>query len=205
MGLLITLRDDASISYFREIIIGIIETKELGVDRIIFSSGYFTEPLLDIKNKNGKTLVDAIVYNKNIKEIKIVGSMQEKTQFNSFVGKLKRKIGSLTKVSKSFCPLGVKNWHAKMCFFIPKGKNNWSIAIVGSSNMSAPAFGISSKGIFNVESDVTIWRDNNAEMSKLVDDLEDENGIIFQSDQNVNTIKIDEVYNKLLKIPEDEE
>lgn len=221
MGILITLRDDASISYFKEIMIGVIKKYPDGFERIVISSGFFNKESLVQKNKFRRTLIEAVNDNGNIKEIDLLGvytdcrkrgvlakyiTDKNYVEYTKFIGSLKKGITTSTTIKPYYYVQG--NWHAKICFFIPKGQKEWALAIVGSSNMTRPAFWSIGSGTtypYNLESDVTVWKDSDHKMNDIINAFDDKSGILFHSDESVDTAKVDKIVSDILRLIDSEE
>lgn len=151
--------------------------RELDGNCLVLASGYFSEGNNDPNDPpSPKTysiaedkLADAIQNNENIEEIRIIGSKGSSNKFNNFCKYLDMKWGK----SVQRWELKNKNWHAKIAIKLKsnpeKGKHDEKIpvcAIIGSSNLTRPAYGISGykprKEIsnfnsFNHECDVMIF------------------------------------------------
>lgn len=166
MGLWITLRQNNNESFFRDNLLGMISrTRDLNANRLLLASGYFSEYERDQYSICDDGLQNAISINQKIEEIDVIGAKGSKKSFETFCSKLQR-LGR-----ESLLPIRVpkNNWHAKIAMlFQPKngiGRGTVPVcAIVGSSNLTRPAYGISpppegvsSKVRFNYECDVLIF------------------------------------------------
>lgn len=143
----------------------ISRTRDLEGNRLILASGYFSEYEHDKYSICADELRDSISTNQNIHEIDIIGGKGSKKSFDTFCEKIK----SLGR--KPFIPIRMSknNWHAKIAMILKSdnGSERGIIpvcAIVGSSNLTRPAFGISpppegvpSEVRFNYECDVLIF------------------------------------------------
>lgn len=160
------MRQNNEKSFFRDNLIGMIsKTKDLNGNRLILASGYFSEYEGQEYSICGDDLKKAIRVNQKIQEIDIIGAKGSKKSFENFCKKLEN-LGR-----PQFIPIRVpkNNWHAKIAMILKpdNGKGRGTIpvcAIVGSSNLTRPAFGISpppegvhSEVHFNYECDVLIF------------------------------------------------
>lgn len=173
MGLWITLRQNKKKSFFRDNLLALISNqRELDGDCLVLASGYFSED----KNYPAATksysitedkLADAIRDNGNIKEIRVIGAKDSSSKFNNFCTYIDTKWGKPVERWE----LKKKNWHAKIALKLKSNpeKHDEKIpvcAIIGSSNLTRPAYGvsgyksrkeISNFNIFNHECDVMIF------------------------------------------------
>lgn len=138
MGLWITLRRDRETSFFRRHLLNMISPQIEG-NSLILCSGFFQEdPEKDYSILDDR-LIDAIRSNKKINEIQAIGAMRSPAPFNEFCNKLKENWdGELITKRKS-------NWHAKIAMKLKPADQIGKIpvcAIIGSSNLTRPAYGI---------------------------------------------------------------
>jgi len=163
MGLWITLRKNNEHSFFQENLLRIISNQdELDGNRLILASGYFSEdprPKYSILDDH---LLPAIRDNGNITKIDVIGTKGSLQTFNRFCSKLETESGKpVTKRKPSS-----SNWHAKIAMKL-KSTTAGELpvcAIIGSSNLTRPAYGINpppegvNTGVnFNYECDVLIF------------------------------------------------
>jgi hypothetical protein len=135
-------------------------------DSLILASGFFQEdPEKDYSILDDR-LLDALLSNEIITDILAVGAMRSPAPFNEFCKKLDENWeGTLTTNRKS-------NWHAKIAMKLKsrlvdtdKIEKIPVCAIIGSSNLTRPAYGIAgdipenvtSRLNFNYECDVVIF------------------------------------------------
>lgn len=182
MGLIIFLRKRLTENKFREVVLDSINTGT--GNKVILCSGFYQEnwfrnPSYEVSSEGS---LDQILKNNNI-ELTTVGVHNAAwvQAYKNFRNNLRSKGVNITsKISKSY------HWHAKI--FILKMDDKPILGIVGSSNMTKPAFGIS--GSFNFESDVFMWIDNNIKISNimntLVSDLGQFNDEIIIADYDVD-------------------
>ena len=175
MGLWITLRRDRETSFFRQHLLN-MASEQIRGDCLILASGYFQEDPNRDYSILGDRLLEKIQNNNKIKVIQAIGAKGSPAPFNVFCDKLDANWDGtlIRKKTKG------NNWHAKIAMKLESGVNNSNgvekipvCAIIGSSNLTRPAFGIStdipanvtSSLRFNYECDVLIfsngWFDNN--------------------------------------------
>jgi hypothetical protein len=135
-------------------------------DSLILASGFFQEdPEKDYSILDDRLLA-AIRSNENITEIQAIGAMSSPAPFNEFCNKLSENWGgTLIRKRKS-------NWHAKIGMKLKsrlvdtdKIEKIPVCALIGSSNLTRPAYGIAgdippnvtSRLNFNYECDVMIF------------------------------------------------
>lgn len=154
MSILITFRKQLIPNRFNELLLGAINTGE--GENLILASGFFQEnsfsasttTSLSISLRNNNILVTTIgVYN-NI----------WLNQYKEFVRKL-----VLDGINVNPKIVRKSRWHAKI-FILKKGVEP-IFGIIGSSNMTRPAFG--DYGTFNFESDVVLWDSNSPKINDL--------------------------------------
>jgi len=147
MGLWITLRMDKERCFFRQNLLQMISNKsELDGDCLVLASGYFWEEISPIDSEKYSISIDrlleAIQGNERINEVQVIGGMGSPTRFHTFCDNLESGWGSpvIRRKIKS------KNWHAKIAMKLQSvNTNNEKIpvcAIIGSSNLTRPAYGI---------------------------------------------------------------
>jgi hypothetical protein len=170
MGLWITLRMDKERSFFRQNLLQMISNqRELDGDCLVLASGYFWE---EIEPKTSEKysisidrLVEAIKDNERITEVQVIGAMGSPARFNTFCDNLETEWRPVIRRE-----VKAKNWHAKVAMKLHSDPANGEkipvCAIIGSSNLTRPSYGIrddvpenvrSSFGKFNHECDVLIF------------------------------------------------
>ena len=155
MGILITLRNNNTRSYFRELLLKLINLPD--TNKLVLSSGYIQE----ICYRNSYSILDddlllniqnGLVSNSNYRFVTIAGMFKNprwQIQYNNFIHKLQINNINVTSIN-----IRRKNWHAKIAV---KLRNNIPVAaIIGSSNLTKNAYGINFPN-FNYECDVTMW------------------------------------------------
>lgn len=184
MGLWITLRQNRENSYFRQHLLNMISDRIEG-DTLILAYGYFQEedPLQNPEkySTSEDLLIDAIIKNKKIQEIRVIGAKGSSGPFTRFCTKLQNQW------KRTVTPQEIKskNWHAKIAMkFKSVTKNDGSVekspvcAIIGSSNLTRPAYGtslfkprpeISKFTRFNHECDVVIFVNEDIVQDNLTD------------------------------------
>lgn len=148
MGLMITLRTDRDLSYFRQNLLNIINLPT--INKLVLCSGYISES--DYYSVLDDGLLQAIA-NRNVDVTAVAGMMSYnyREKYILFINKLRdNNINVNPYIAKN------KRWHAKIAIVL---KNERPIAgIIGSSNLTGPAFR-ENWGRFNHEADVLIWID----------------------------------------------
>jgi len=192
MGIWITLRQNNEKSYFRDNLLGMISrTQDLNGNRLILASGYFSEYENQAYSICGDNLKQALENNSKICEIDIIGAKGSIKSFNRFC----EKIRSLGRERVIPIQLPKNNWHAKIAMILKPTKEGKRgtipvCAIVGSSNLTRPAFGITprpqnvnSDVKFNYECDVLIFSNdyfsdfsNNEHFTKIFPEIEEHRG-----------------------------
>lgn len=170
MGLWITLRQDRETSFFRQHLLNMISESIKG-DCLVLASGYFSEDMEFSPPPQGYSisedkLAEEIQKNKKIRDIWVIGAKDSSKKFHNFCNYLDIKWGKNVQRFE----IEKKNWHAKIAMkLITSPENGEKIpvcAIIGSSNLTRPAYGIASekprKEIpnfynFNHECDVLIF------------------------------------------------
>lgn len=227
MGLLLTLRTDPNRSYFKDILIEMIE--RYCPDEILMSSGYFGEfdtnpPAIGLQSSefyasadegsNGKRLSTVLQNDRRLETVRLVGSedWSQKGRNNprSFVQQLTNLRDNLRmsmpgKQIIAYDSLS-GHWHAKVTILLCCGR---AVAgAVGSSNYTGPAFGAvtqaRSNPYFNFESDTFIYDPElNHRMTDIVSGLQDDDyapGFVIgnvDSDQDEAAILL-EHYNRII-------
>lgn len=149
MPVRITLRSRKDFSPFREMLKRLIEAPE--GDSLILCSGYIWEPVTGYKVSDDE-LLDTLQRGCSQGEITtIAGKLDEDwiEYYKNFVRRLKN---ANLKVTPYFAPK--RNWHAKIAIRLKECKP--IAAIVGSSNLTGPAYG-ENRRTWNFEGDVLIW------------------------------------------------
>lgn len=146
MGLMIFLRKDKQTSYFRDALLEI--TNIPGATRLVLCSGYFSE----IKKFSiaGELLKGTRI--RNLEVMAIGGMFQYSKQLQSFTDFIVKLRANHVQVN----PFKAINnrWHAKVAIVL--NQNTPLAGIIGSSNLTRPAFGIGAIPIFNHEADVLL-------------------------------------------------
>ena len=133
---------------------------ELDGDCLILASGFFQDEKLPKYSILNDSLLSEIQNNKNITKIRIIGVKGPSKPFNKFCRKLKRNWrGDLLKRRARG-----SNWHAKIAMKVKSDEEKPVCAIIGSSNLTRPAFGmhpppldVTSSWHFNYECDVLFF------------------------------------------------
>ena len=184
MGLWITLRMDKERSFFRQNLLQMISNQQkFDGDCLVLASGYFWEEI-DPKESDKYSisldrLANAIKDNERIREVQVIGAMGSPTRLNAFCDNLEDELNGREIVRRE---IKGKNWHAKVAMKLhsdpASGEKIPVCAIIGSSNLTRPAYGIkddipenvsSSFGKFNHECDVLIF--SNAGFSNSQDNI----------------------------------
>jgi phosphatidylserine/phosphatidylglycerophosphate/cardiolipin synthase-like enzyme len=162
MGIQIILRQDASTSYFKRYFLALVQHTSL--TELLICSGYFQEDLWGYS-----VLADDLLYaiqnhaNKSkIKLIVVGGKFQSRSgvidqwevAYHKFVYKVQQ-----AGISYDAYLAKKNNWHAKIA--IARGQKKFIGAIVGSSNLTRPAFE-ENYNKFNFECDVVLFPDKEA-------------------------------------------
>jgi len=158
MGLWITLRQNLEESFFRQHLLNLVSNQISG-NYLFLASGYFNSrnyPILD------DHLLEAI-QDGNLTDIVVIGAMNSSSAaFNAFWNKLD------TEWDGNVIPKKIKgnNWHAKIAMKL-ESNNTEKVpvcSIIGSSNLTRPAYGIPNEPPeapeftrFNHECDVVIF------------------------------------------------
>lgn len=226
MGMIITLRDSANTSYFKEIMLEIFD--KFMIDEVLICSGYFQEnkpykddddnlmigsykATLDV-NSNHKNLITQL---RGVEKITIVGIKGDDSgywnvSYKNFVQDLRNNLG--TNVVTAYADKS-GSWHAKEMIMLYQG--HAVAGIVGSSNFTRAAYGSFPNQNFNIEADTTIYRsDMDGDMRRFVSVLR-ENGeedsflIIAPYDANLNggdeVQLLDKQYQKVMDMIADSE
>lgn len=162
MGLLIFLRKRENENWFRKLIVGTID---LGIgNQVILCSGFFQEKQAGRSFEISKEANLISILNKHKIELTTIG-VHNNAWINSYKNfkdeLLKNGVKIIAKRSKKL------RWHSKV--FIVKKDGNPLAAIIGSSNMTRNAFGLTSP--FNYETDVFIWLDKYKSITNFVNNL----------------------------------
>lgn len=148
MGILIFLRTNKKISYFRRYLLKLINSPTS--DKLLLCSGYIWE------YSNYSILNDELlnaISSQNVEVITVAGMLSGQgnweNKYKSFVKRLKsNNIKVVSYKAKK------KNWHAKVA--IKLNGEDPIAGLIGSSNLTAPAYR-ENHGRFNYEADVLIW------------------------------------------------
>lgn len=160
LNITIFLRHTEKNNYFRRVILKTIASK-IG-DEAILCSGFFQE--LFKESEYQVTLdgnLSTLLTQSNIRLTTIgIHNSNWMKSYKNFVNNLKNDgVSHIT----SYYVSGFK-FHAKI--YIYKKENNPLLGIIGSSNMTRNAFGLSSP--FNYEADVVLWDDSCEEINELM-------------------------------------
>ncbi len=153
MPLKITLRQDYSLSYFRHLM-RLLLTSPIG-DSAIICSGYVSEgPRYSVLSDGLLNLIDQGCTNG---EVTTVAGMfeNEYPQYLQTYCDFVRRLRTIKNVHSYRSTLN--NWHAKVAIRTQAG--NPVAAIIGSSNLTGPAYGESIHR-WNIEADVLLWVDD---------------------------------------------
>lgn len=162
MGLWITLRQNLEESYFRQHLLNLL-SKQIRGNYVILASGYFYSRNYEILDHQ---LLRTIQDNDDITDIMVVGSMgSSSAAVRDFCKRLNDEWGGNVIQRK----VKGNNWHAKIAMKLQmQNKDKIPVcAIIGSSNLTRPAYGIlndppntSIFSRFNHECDVVIFAEN---------------------------------------------
>jgi hypothetical protein len=171
MGLIIALRVDKNTSYFRRYLRVLISQDE--VNHVVLCSGYIEErlPGYSVIRDELWDIIRAKA-SKSSLELETLGGMfrgkwggVNRSQYIRFVKsiRIRKTMNRVTNLTYLPYVARKKNWHAKISLFM-KDKEPLA-AIIGSSNLTRPAYGESGSGPkfatsyknHNCECDVVIW------------------------------------------------
>ena len=141
MGLWITLRKNNEQSYFQDNLVRMISNQdEIDGNRIILASGYFSEDPQPKYSILDDKLLPAIRDNGNVTKIDVIGTKGSRQTFNRFCEKLQVESGKPVIKRKPTS----SNWHAKIAMKLQSTEtvDLPVCAIIGSSNLTRPAYGI---------------------------------------------------------------
>jgi len=181
MGIALTLRNEDRLSYFKELMLGLLDLK-IG-NKVLICSGYFQEDYTTSKfgtnyyaskepNLNGRTILDCIDSSYN--EVVLVGSRAFNNgrdwdnSYEKFVCELRRNYGAIPKIS-AHKNLG-GHWHAKVFILL---KDEKPVAgIIGSSNMTKSAYASGKDPYFSIEADTMLFiPEIQNDTTKIVEEL----------------------------------
>lgn len=172
MNLIIALRTRANENLFRDAILASIRSG--AGDTAYLCSGFFQEERIsDYRASEEGGLGDLLA--KNNVQLVTVGV------YGGWIDSYRRFIGNLIAAGVNVDPyrlLGSK-WHAKI--FILRRKEQNIFGIVGSSNITRPAFSLDPP--FNHECDVYLWNKGKTALNKNIQDLVKE----YQSDDLIKS------------------
>jgi hypothetical protein len=162
MGLWITLRQNLDESFFRQHLLNLISDQIRG-NYLILASGYFNSRNYEILDDR---LLQAIIDNRNLSKIMVVGAIApSSTAFTEFCERLSDEWSEVGREVTSIRFRGNK-WHAKIAMKLQlrDGDKTPVCAIIGSSNLTRPAYGVPGEPPdapeykhFNHECDVVIF------------------------------------------------
>lgn len=162
MGLWITLRQNLEESFFRQHLLNLLSEQIRG-NYVILTSGYFYSRNYEILDHQ---LLQTIQENDELTDIMVIGAMSgSSAAFTDFCQRLDNEWEG------NVIPKKIKgnNWHAKIAMKLvsENGMRNPTCAVIGSSNLTRPAYGIpddppnnSEFKKFNHECDVVIFSKN---------------------------------------------
>lgn len=157
MGIIITLRTNPNISFFRRYLLGMIDYPT--INKLVLCSGYIQENLYSYSILQDELLNHLLNRNFKINVITVAGKFNNNKKweksYKDFINTLKsHKIPISSFIAKR------KNWHAKIAIVLERGKP--LAGIIGSSNLTRPAYGEPYKN-FNFETDVVIFANRGIE------------------------------------------
>jgi phosphatidylserine/phosphatidylglycerophosphate/cardiolipin synthase-like enzyme len=159
----IFLRKSGNSNKFREVILRSLRAPY--IDNALLCSGFFQE---DVHYSAGTEFAISSHRGHCPLTVTTLGiySYSWKKKYSDFVAQLRQ-----TNYPCCFSAVQMRiprmSWHAKV--FIAKQEKEPRIAIIGSSNITSRAFGISSTNRFNYECDVVFWDENNAQVNAMVE------------------------------------
>ena len=192
MGMTVTLRDSSNPCYYKEYMFKLLDTFPQ-IDEILICSGYYQEnkPYTDVNGNRGisnyRATMDADSNHNNMLRrfpgLARVTTVGIKDDFNgdwgisyqNFVANLREYMGA-DRVSAYYD--NENKWHAKEMIMLANGR---AVAgIIGSSNITQPAYGITYNGGYNIESDTFIYdSDYNVEMEQFAVALREGDDDVF--------------------------
>lgn len=148
MGFNVVLRTRHTPNYFRQYLLAALNSGE--VDKAIICSGFFQE-LPNYGLSRDTDFTNALLHNSISLLTLGIHNRQWRQQYDDACLNLRnRGVNILGYISRHY------RWHAKI--FIAYKKSTPILAIVGSSNMTNPAFGGNPRANqFNYEADVIFW------------------------------------------------
>jgi len=155
MPIRLTLRTKKDVSPFREMLHWLITSIHGGT--VVLCSGYIWEPC---GANSGCTnysvlqdgLLSSLISGNPDKVITVAGKFSQtqwRYYYHNFVNALSRHFQTTAFIAPR------RNWHAKIAIRLD-GKGKPIAALVGSSNLTGPAYGIKRRN-WNFEGDVLIW------------------------------------------------
>ena len=186
MGIAIFLRNSELQNHFREILLRSLASNE--GDAAIICSGFFQE---NFSNSNYQVSRDgnlsSVLANSGVSLTTIgIHNANWLASYINFCHSLRASGVNLQAYrSKSF------HWHAKI--YILKKESKHLLGIIGSSNMTRNAFGLSKP--FNYEADVVLWSDTSplicAMMQEILNQIDDPYSVIraFEQENATPTIE----------------
>lgn len=156
MGLMIFLRKRAQINWFRDIVIDSINSG--AGNRVILCSGFFQEG--GKYHASIERNLAEVLHNRSI-EITTIGIHN-----HNWLQKYKNFRNSLLYAGVNITAKYTSNlkWHAKI--FNLKNNTNPILGIIGSSNITRPAF--SDNVPFNYEADIVLWSKENRTIDRMI-------------------------------------
>ena len=218
MGVIVTLRENSATSCFKEFFYAIFD-KYPQIDEVLICSGYYQEryrgyPYEAVRETlNGLSMADKL---RNIPRVSLIGIRDSfgggqisdwHQSFIDFVGDLRHDVNDPNgdRIKAYYDNQG--NWHAKEMIALVQGQ---AVAgIIGSSNFTAPAFGVVGTTSFNVEADTVLY-DSRADMEQVVQIARENGGIEtfiihIPSDPNrgEDVLVLDQQYLKIMNMIQD--
>lgn len=149
MKVAIFLRKQAASNRFRDIILDTLS--DLSIDSAVLCSGFFQEDHVFSASKDFNFSWRCPNHPLELTFVGIHNS-RWKPQYDRFIGTIKKNNGNnCIKIRQKTA--GSYKWHAKI--FIAASCNAPKLAIIGSSNITRPAFDLTYP--FNFECDVLLW------------------------------------------------
>ena len=151
----IFLRKSESENRFREVILGSFKKEEFNDIKIC--RGFFQERGKYFASDCFMSVAPLISCDRKVSAVGVYNGIW-KGDFDSFVAGL-RKIKCLCGISLQVIKRRIKryHWHAKI--FIASDEQGPQLGIIGSSNITSRAFGLTKQ--WNFEADVILWNDAN--------------------------------------------
>lgn len=166
MGVIVTIRENAGISLFKGFFYAIFD-KYPQIDEVLICSGYYQERYMGSLYEavrepyNGQTIADLL---RDIPRVTLIGIRDPNgpnpvsnwhQSYKDFVEDLRTDVNDPhgDRIKAYYDNQG--NWHAKE--FIALSRGQAVAGIIGSSNFTAPAFGVAGINGFNIEADTVLY------------------------------------------------